>query len=323
MKLKYVEKAEDIVGSALRKARKEAEKISYRNRFKQAKSREAVRIEVFANYVSKKLEQAEDCVPTIDDMNPFFKELSEIIVSTGDLKKSVSHMRVVRKIVEKLKREHLASLKRTRREERIGKNESRKFFGRAASAVKSLKKSIEAYNDAGKKLRELPKLDFSLPTLILAGYPNTGKTTILSRLTGSTPEIASYPFTTKGIMVGKMKRKHREIQVIDTPGLLDRPLEKRNAVEKKAVTALKHLADLVVFVVDPTTMCGYSLEDQLQLLKDVKKICGKVIIVVNKADLAKDEEINAVRKELGEIILEGEGRESRLKELVFEQIPLK
>ena len=321
MRLPYIEPAEELVGTALRKARKEAEKISYRNRFKLEKSREARRIEVFAKNVSGRLSKAEDAVPTIEDMNPFYRELVECIVSVPELKKSVSQMRKVRKIVGKLKAEHLRAVKGKKRGERVGKEESRKFFGRAASLLKSLGKSIECYNDAGKKLRELPRIDFSVPTVILAGYPNTGKTTVLFRLTGSKPEIASYPFTTKGIMVGKMVQKHREVQVIDTPGLLDRPIEKRNPVERKAMAALKHVADLVVFVIDPTQRCGFPLEEQLALLKEVRKMGKKVVVLVNKADIASKEEMKAVLEKAGKgAFAEGEGIESGLGGKIFEKL---
>ena len=38
-------------------------------------------------------------------------------------------------------------------------------------------------------------------------------------------------------------------------------------VEKKAISALKHLAKVIVFVIDPTLSCGYSLEVQIVMLK--------------------------------------------------------
>ncbi len=324
MKLYYLEAPEKLVENALRRARKESLKISQRDKFKREKSKEARRIETFSSYINDTLEKAENQVPTIDDMNPFYKELAEILISIPDLKKSVSQMRSVRKIIEKLKKLYIRKVKSKRQDDKIGKEESRIFFGRAASAVKSLKKSIEFYNSAGQKLRELPSIKFSLPTVILAGYPNTGKSTILSRLTDSNPEIASYPFTTKGILVGHFDGKQGKIQLIDTPGLLDRPINKRNNIEKKAITALKHLANFVVFIADPTQRCGYSLEDQVSLLKEVKKLCPRIIIVINKTDIATKEEIEKAKKLLGnETVKDGVGIESSLKEEIDKQIYLK
>ena len=43
-----------------------------------------------------------------------------------------------------------------------------------------------------------------------------------------------YAFTTKSLFVGHMDHKYLRWQVIDTPGLLDRPLEERNTIEMQA-----------------------------------------------------------------------------------------
>ncbi|MCD6542320.1 MAG: 50S ribosome-binding GTPase, partial [Thermoplasmata archaeon] len=78
-------------------------------------------------------------------------------------------------------------------------------------------------------------------------------------------------------------------QIIDTPGLLDRPLEKRNKIELQAIAALKHLADLIIFILDPTETCGYGLKEQMNLLKSIKKEFSgiPIIVVENKSDLMK------------------------------------
>ncbi|MCK4996656.1 MAG: 50S ribosome-binding GTPase, partial [Thermoplasmatales archaeon] len=93
--------------------------------------------------------------------------------------------------------------------------------------------------------------------------------------------------------VGHIERKEKYVikrfQIIDTPGLLDRPFSKRNDIEKQALSALSTLANIIVFVIDATETCGYSLKDQLNLLSQVKKMFSdsSFIIVENKADLKK------------------------------------
>lgn len=52
-------------------------------------------------------------------------------------------------------------------------------------------------------------------------------------------------------------------QVIDTPGILDHPLEERNTIEMQAITALAHLRGTVLFLVDLSESCGFPIEQQV------------------------------------------------------------
>jgi len=70
-------------------------------------------------------------------------------------------------------------------------------------------------------------------------------------------------------------------------------MEKRNAMERQAISALAHVADGVLFLLDPTETCGYPVVDQLRLLEEVERMFPNVpiVVVANKSDLgatAKD-----------------------------------
>ena len=115
--------------------------------------------------------------------------------------------------------------------------------------------------------------------------PNVGKSTLLAALTGSKPEIAHYPFTTKNLNFGSDKKN--KIQFVDTPGLLDRPLSKRNKIERQAIVALKHVAKLIIFIFD-VSETGYELKAQKKLLDEIRKSFRVPIIkVTNKADVSE------------------------------------
>ncbi len=58
--------------------------------------------------------------------------------------------------------------------------------------------------------------------------------------------------------------------MIDTPGILDHPLEERNTIEMLSITALAHLRCVVLFVVDLSGTCGYTLEQQAGLFNSIK-----------------------------------------------------
>src|SRR5205823_7176802 len=56
---------------------------------------------------------------------------------------------------------------------------------------------------------------------------------------------------------------------------------------RQAIAALTHLADAILFLLDPTETCGYPLEDQRRLLEEIRALFPTVpiIVVENKADL--------------------------------------
>lgn len=54
------------------------------------------------------------------------------------------------------------------------------------------------------------------------------------------------------------------IQVVDTPGILDHPLENRNTIEMQAITALAHLRAAVLYVMDISEQCNQTIEEQVR-----------------------------------------------------------
>ncbi|MDO5853812.1 MAG: 50S ribosome-binding GTPase, partial [Thermoplasmata archaeon] len=134
-----------------------------------------------------------------------------------------------------------------------------------------------------------PAVDPSMPTIVVAGFPNVGKSNLVTVLSSAEPEIAPYPFTTKGVIVGHIQDDWRKFQIIDTPGLLDREFDKRNAIEKQAVLALRYLTDVMLFVLDPSETCGFPMEMQERLLETVKKGFPGVTIIEaeSKCDIVK------------------------------------
>ncbi|HRZ19601.1 MAG TPA: 50S ribosome-binding GTPase, partial [Methanofastidiosum sp.] len=176
----------------------------------------------------------------------------------------------------------------------------RECYGRYISILKQIEKNIKVLNNMRERLKNLPSINPDLYTIVIAGFPNVGKSSLLKSLTNSDPEINSYPFTTKGINVSSFEYNRKKIQVVDTPGLLDRELKDRNPIELQAISALKYLAKLILFVFDPTESCGYSMEQQMSLYNEISKefVGVKIIKLLNKTDL-KDwgfkEDIEGIR----------------------------
>lgn len=83
------------------------------------------------------------------------------------------------------------------------------------------------------------------------------------QITRADVEVQPYAFTTKSLYVGHTDYEYLRFQVIDTPGILDHPLEERNVIEMQAVTALAHLRATILYFFDISEQCGYSLEEQV------------------------------------------------------------
>ena len=100
-------------------------------------------------------------------------------------------------------------------------------------------------------------------------------------------EVNHYPFTTKQIHVGHFTHRRLQYQMVDTPGLLDRPMEERNHIEMQAIAALEHIGSLVLFLVDESESCGTPFEEQMNLLEEVKTLLPEteLMVVSSKADL--------------------------------------
>jgi nucleolar GTP-binding protein len=105
---------------------------------------------------------------------------------------------------------------------------------------------------------------------VFAGAPNVGKSSLIGAISTGKPEVKSYPFTTKGVSLGHIKAKYDIIQVMDTPGLLDRPDIDRNDMEKQGIAALNHLEPVIVFLTDLSGTSGYSTDTQKALHTELK-----------------------------------------------------
>lgn len=93
-------------------------------------------------------------------------------------------------------------------------------------------------------------------------------------VSSGTPEVNDYPFTTRGVTIGHIVDLSRQLrfQVMDTPGLLDRPADERNEMEKLTFASLAHLPTAVIFVIDPSGLSGdqSSIQAQLNVRKDLR-----------------------------------------------------
>jgi len=229
------------------------------------------------------------------DINEFYKELFDLYVGWKNIIYAKKRVRFIKsKILEfySLYRNRVRILKNKEDIRKI----SREFYGRVFSLLKRNKKAFAIYEEVEKFYRNLPRIK-SLPTIVITGLPNVGKSTLLKKLTGSEPEISPYPFTTKDIMIGYIRLPYTDVQVLDVPGILDRDFEKMNVIEKRAILALKYLANIIVYVFDLTETCGYSIKEQENVLnRIIKNFNVKIILYFSKVDLFSRENWDKIKE---------------------------
>ena len=251
------------------------------NRLVRSRRIELARIDTMGKSLMNRLTTIVKSFPSFDQLDPFYQDLVRCTLDYDQLKKSLGALNWASKQIFILLKTHTTQLVRTKEIEQVNKTRAA-FSGRISSVMKQVKSDLTYLENSRKTMKGYPALKTKIKTIAIAGAPNVGKSTLLAVLTGSKPETASYPFTTLKLNLGYDAEGN---QYIDTPGLLDRPLEKRNPIEKQAILALKHLADVIVFMIDPTETCGYTLPQQKSLLAEIKRIFKQpMIVVANKAD---------------------------------------
>ncbi|XP_060681588.1 nucleolar GTP-binding protein 1 isoform X2 [Hemiscyllium ocellatum] len=174
----------------------------------------------------------------------------------------------------------------------------RAALGRMCTILKRQKQSLEYLEQVRQHLSRLPSIDPNTRTLLLCGYPNVGKSSFINKITRADVEVQPYAFTTKSLFVGHMDYRYLRWQVVDTPGILDHPLEERNTIEMQAITALAHLRAAVLYVMDVSEQCGHTVEAQLELFKNIQPLFANkpLIIIANKCDVKKIDELTEEQK---------------------------
>jgi len=134
----------------------------------------------------------------------------------------------------------------------------------------------------------------------LVGFPNAGKSTLLSVITAAKPKIANYAFTTLTPQLGMVEyRDHKSFCVADLPGIIE------GAAEGKGLgfRFLRHIErNPVLLFVIPADSSGHR--EEFEILKNELReynpelLDKKFIIAISKSDMLDDELKHAIEKEL-------------------------
>ncbi|MFT4305229.1 MAG: GTPase, partial [Candidatus Woesearchaeota archaeon] len=302
--LKKIEKYNNYLDLAIKNSKKELSKnfSSFKNKDKLEKQKKITKfkIETISKSINSNLNNITVSFPNIDSLPEFYIQLIRTQLDYVMLKKSLGSLNWAEDKINSFTKIYISKLFRDQNNLIIQKH-FKEYLGRVSSVLNRIKKNLEYLEHSRKTMKSFPSVKSGLFTVALYGFPNVGKSTLLSKITTSKPKIDSYSFTTKTINIGYLKKDSIKIQVLDTPGTLNRK-DKMNEIEMQAELCLKYVADLIVFVHDPS----YDEEKQNKLLKKITKSYEdkQILKYVSKSDLYDDlpkdfiKDINILKKEI-------------------------
>ena len=262
--------------------------------------KELVRIERIYSIVDDRLAKLVESLPQPGDLGQFYRELLSIS-GISNYEEALERLKVMRRIIRNLYLRYKARIKASF-DAAESRKLSREFVGRVISVLRRNRWVLDGLREASKTIAGMPCIREDEPTVVEAGTPQVGKSSLVRALSTAKPEVSPFPFTTKTIILGHVYiDDYLRIQLIDTPGILDRPIDELNPIERKALAALKHLPDAVLFVVEPRKGSYYSLEKQVRLLRSVRKLIGgraPFVIAINKVDISRPEEVARAEDEV-------------------------
>ena len=166
------------------------------------------------------------------------------------------------------------------------------------------------FSEMGYKTEER-KIRLELKTIAdvgLVGFPNVGKSTLLSVISAARPKIANYHFTTLSPNLGVVSHYDDSFVVADIPGLIEGASEGAGLGH----SFLRHVdrVRLIVHLVDISGSEGRDpYEDYITIRKELESYSAELatrpeIVVVNKCDILYDEEeISRFEEKIGKKVL--------------------
>ena len=148
----------------------------------------------------------------------------------------------------------------------------------------------------------------------LVGYPNVGKSTLISTVSNAKPEIAPYPFTTLIPHLGTVKFDDGSFVIADIPGLIEGASKGKGL----GIRFLKHIerTSIILHILDLSE--GYELDSLVERYKRIRKelesfkqnlVTKPEVVALNKIDIFSSEE----KKEIGKI-------EMKLEEILEKKV---
>lgn len=266
------------------------------------------KVKFTAETFGDKLGSIVDGFPRLQDIHPFHKDLINTLYDADHFKIALGQLSTAKHLIETVARDYVRLLKYGQSLYQC-KQLKRAALGRMATICRRLREPLEYLEQVRQHLGRLPSIDPNTRTLLICGYPNVGKSSFLRQISRADVDVQPYAFTTRSLFVGHFDYKMLRFQAVDTPGILDHPLEQMNTIEMQSITAIAHLRSAVLYFMDLSEHCGYSVDAQVQLFHSIRPLFANklVFVVINKIDIKRPEDLEPdVREKVDSMFKSGD-----------------
>ena len=277
---------EELLDKAFARAKKAADRVDDSDRVFRVRKQLNRMLQTASDILTTYLMDTVNLWPSLDQSPQFDVSMIDACVGCDDYRHHLSMLQWASNQVSKIATQNTRKITRTGKIE-LMHEARREAYGRISSIISRIGPSLDWLGQSREVLKRLPSIDQLSPCIVVCGAPNVGKSAFISALSSGNMEVNHYPFTTKRIHLGHFNFRRLQYQMVDTPGLLDRPMHKRNHIEMQAISALENLGSLVLFLIDESENCGMSMEEQTNLLEEILELLAEttVMIISTKADL--------------------------------------
>ena len=283
----FAQKVRPQIDQRFEKSTKTRDKTPIEINLNKRKDLELEKIRFLNDKLNTQLKKIIKTYPKMNKLEDVYKKLINTSdIKVKDIEDSLRRLLWITNTVDEFTQNTEVKIKRAKTGQTVGFL-MKKHLGRVNSLFRKNKSYFTKLEQARKFMNKLPTF-LDIYTVAIGGYPNVGKSTLMQKVTGSDVEVQNYPFTTKGLMFGYIEKdNHKQIQLIDTPGLLGR--DKNNDIEQRAEIILSEYSDVIIFVLDFTESCGYGVKNQIKLLKKTNDLGKKIVLYLSKTDIYDEE----------------------------------
>eukprot|EP00892_Ulva_mutabilis_P010762 jgi/Ulvmu1/8058/UM004_0295.1 len=291
MAVPQIQQPQELFNSAMKPVRKLKPRTDLRYDQEVASNLAARTMDTLIKEITARFKTFISGFPRFERLHPFEKSVLDLAVGEGNYKRILGNADKLRRKAMKVGKEYASKAKaaKTPAQASVCAEEGTQALHQVLTVHG--KGTLWELQHLARQMRQVPQIDLCVPTIALIGAPNVGKSSLVQVLSSGTPEICNYPFTTRSIKMGHFYVNNIRHQVTDTPGLLYRPDEERNAMEMLTVATLEHLPTAALFVLDLTEGCGCSVQDQWHIRRELlQRFPSKLWIdVITKIDLLEEE----------------------------------